>query len=211
MKNKAKQEGFTLIEQLITLALGALLMAGIATSVSAITRAQNLTQDYGNLHESLSFITSSLARSTRGAENVNATSSNTQLSIIKTSSPKKATQSCLAKKMQQNFTETYSLVDNNLVCEVEYATGGSTVNQSEVIAFGVKDLSFECAEYKAKEEVDFKECEETTLGKVIAVRVELILDKNEFLEIEKDFEYNSTFYLRSKHDNKIKNNKNIKY
>lgn len=206
MKNKAKQEGFTLIEQLITLALGALLMAGIATSVSAITRAQNLTQDYGNLYESLSFITSSLARSTRGAEKVNATSSNTQLSITINSNADRKTQSCLAKKMQQNFTETYSLVGNNLVCEVEYATGGSTVNQSEVIAFGVKDLSFECAESVSGTDklIEFKACEETTLDKVIAVRVELILDKNEFLEIEKDFEYNSTYYLRSNHDAEMK-------
>lgn len=198
MKNKAKQEGFTLIEQLITLALGALLMAGIATSVSAITRAQNLTQDYGNLHESLSFITSSLARSTRGAEEVNATSSNAQLSIKINSNADRETQSCLAKKMQQNFTETYSLVDNNLVCEVEYVTGGSTVSYSEVIAFGVKDLSFECAKSTDKL-IEFKACEEVVLDYVIAVRAELILDKKEFLEIEKDFEYNSTFYLRSKH------------
>ena len=206
MKNKAKQEGFTLVELLITLALGALLMAGIATSVSAITRVQNLTQDYGNLYESLSFIASSLARSTRGAEKVNATSSNTQLSITINSNADRETQSCLAKKMQQNFTETYSLVDNKLVCEVEYATGGSTVNQSEVIAFGVKDLSFECAESVSGTDklIEFKACEETTLDEVIAVRVELILDKKEFLEIEKDFEYNSTFYLRSKYTTKVK-------
>src|SRR5690554_7960495 len=97
VKAKAGQQGFTLVEQLIALALGALLMAGIATSVSAITRAQNLTQDYGNLHESLSFVTSSLARSTRNAEKVNATSSNTQLSITINISPQNKIQSCLAK------------------------------------------------------------------------------------------------------------------
>ena len=206
MKNKAKQEGFTLIEQLITLALGALLMAGIATSVSAITRAQNLTQDYGNLYESLSFITSSLARSTRGAEKVNATSSNTQLSITINSNADRETQSCLAKKMQQNFTETYSLVDNKLVCEVEYATGGSTVSHSEVIAFGVTKLNLECAKIEIGTDklIEFKACEEVVLADVIAVRAELILDKKEFLEIEKDFEYNSTFYLRSKYTTKVK-------
>src|SRR5690554_3332343 len=176
-------------------------MAGIATSVSAITRAQNLTQDYGNLHESLSFITSSLARSTRNAEKVNATSSNTQLSITINSTADKKTQSCLAKKMQQRFTETYSLVDNNLVCEVEHTTGGSTA-QSEVIAFGVKDLSFKCAEKASGTDnlIEFKACEETTLGNVIAVRAGLVLDKTEFLEIEKDFNYSTTVYMRSKHN-----------
>lgn len=205
MKNKAKEQGFTLIEQLIALALGALLMAGIATSVSAITRAQNLTQDYGNLHESLSFITSSLARSTRGAEKVNATSSNAQLSITINSNADRETQSCLAKKMQQNFTETYSLVDNNLVCEVEYATGGSTVNQSEVIAFGINSLSFDCAVFDENDKdkkVEFEPCEEVLLADVIAVRANLILDRNKFLEIKQDFEYSATTYLRAAHHKK---------
>lgn len=199
---KNNQKGFTLVEQLITLALGALLMAGIATSVSAITRAQNLTQDYGNLQESLGFITSTQRRSARHAEAVKTGSNNKLLSFeIKPSSGKEI-KSCLAKGMQQNFTETYSLVDNNLVCEVEHAAGGSTI-QSEVIAFGVKNLSFECAEYKEEVEVEFKACEETTLGKVIAVRAEITLDKKEFLEIEKDFNYSTTVYMRLKHNNLI--------
>lgn len=203
--NKAKQQGFTLIEQLIVLALGALLMAGIASSVSAITRAQNLTQDYGDLQETLSFITATLTRSARAADDVNIATKNHQFSISTKANNEEKRKSCLAEEMTETYTETYSLVGNNLVCEVALGADSTTTKKSEVLVFGVSHLNFECAEYQPSEEVEFKKCEEVPLDKVIAVRTNLTLEKNNFLETKQDFEYSATTYLRAAHHKKIQN------
>jgi|SRR5690554_1044876 len=205
VKAKAGQQGFTLVEQLITLALGALLMAGIATSVSAITRAQNLTRDYGNLQETLSFITTTLARSARSAASVESTIKNSKLSIFTDSSDDKSSTSCLAKEMTEPYTETFSLKNNNLVCEVKV---GENLPSSEVIAFGINSLSFDCAVFDENDKdkkVEFEPCEEVLLADVIAVRANLILDRNKFLEIKQDFEYSATTYLRAAHHKKVQN------
>jgi len=199
---KAYQQGFTLIEQLVTLALSALLMAGIATSVAAITQAQNLTRDYGNLQETLSFVNSSLARSVRVAEKVKSKTNNKLLSI-EIKNPEAADINCLAKEMTQGYSENYLIINNNLVCEVELIKGGSLIKESEVIAFGVSDLSFDCAEYLKAREVVFEECGKNALNNIIAVRVNLTLDRKYFLEIKKDFKYSGTFYFRLKHNDLI--------
>lgn len=202
MKNS--QKGFTLIEQLITLALGAVLMAGIATSISAITRAQNLTRDYGNLQETLNFVTATLVRSARTAEQVinitNAETSNQQLSFKH--KVEKNLKNCLAEEPAVPYYETYSIKNNNLVCEVNEAES----IKSEVIAFGVSKLSFKCAEYNPTSEVEYKECEEANLKNMIAIETELFLSANRFLKLDKDFEHVFILNLRDHFNDDCKGN-----
>lgn len=201
---KLSQQGFTLIEQLITLALGALLMAGIASSVIAITKTQNLTRDYGNLQETLSFVTATLTRSARTAKEITTNINTNQISFEQ----EKEIQSCLASKHDKKYYETYLIENSNLVCKVKEVGGNPAIEISEVLVFGLVDFYFKCALFNKDRPVEFIDCKDFDVSEVIAVKFNLKLDKKQLLEIEKDFDYSYVAYLRNKNNYFINNRDN---
>jgi len=211
MKNSRNQQrGFSLVEMLVALALGALMMAGIASSFSAITQAQQLTRDYEQVQETLRFTTSLISRSLRTAEKLvdkpadNAPTDNNQFSVLRQGRHDRRScngQTPLPEEVL--FYETYYLNDSNqLVCEVTRESGGpQDWEGSEVIAYGIESFSLECLEYSDTDELtesDYVACDGATHAEVIALKITLEFDTGEFMRLESYPDHTFTATLRSR-------------
>lgn len=202
------QKGFTLVEQLLALGLGALLLVGVASSITAISRAQNLIRDYSHVQEALNFATSSLTRSARTANQVGIYEDNINnesgLLFNKYLSGGNESKTCIDKEADFSYIEIYSIKNNNLVCEVLKGEGDYDWEGNEVLVYGVSDFKFKCAKYDSSNKIEFLSCDSIVDDDdIIAVQVDLILDTNYFLEITENINHSFTIYLTSLHQNLI--------
>ncbi|MBE0505726.1 MAG: prepilin-type N-terminal cleavage/methylation domain-containing protein [Marinospirillum sp.] len=196
-----RQQGFTLIELLVALAIGALLLMGIASSIAAITQAQNLTRDYEQVQETLRFTTSLISRSLRTAEVLandtanNATTTNNQLSVKRMGAAGRL--SCIGEEPSEGveFFETYyqPAGTNHLACRV-----GAT---TEIIAYDISSFELKCLIYHHVDQqmlAHYEDCAGATHAEVIAVRVKLAFDATEFRRLEGYSDHVFTATLRSR-------------
>lgn len=209
---KHAQKGFTLIELLISLGIGALFLAGLASSMAAIAHAQNLTRDYEQVQETLRFTTRLMARSLRTADNLDIKPAAISVASTKHFTVKREAKSdlvvCNGKLVPApaKFHETYYQPDgtNKLVCQVTNIEA-SSVNWegAETIAYGIDGFELECLGYDSKEQLtqtDYKSCESVTiteLNKVIAVKITLKFDAAEFKALTHHPEHIFTVALRT--------------
>ncbi|WP_114417331.1 PilW family protein [Marinospirillum perlucidum] len=193
MKSLPSQQGFTLVEMLIALGLGALLMAGLASSMGAITRSQSLAQDYEQVQETLRFTTSLMSRSLRTAEelvNITGVAETTanQFSVLRQNTSDRY--SCNGDQPTGPFYETYYRVaaSNQLVCLVTAEDGGTyDWEGSEILARGISGFSLTCLEYDASGEqvaADYEACTGVTHSSVIALDLSLSFAASYFNELD---------------------------
>ncbi|WP_404420082.1 type II secretion system protein J [Marinospirillum sp.] len=209
MKSRQTNHGFSLVEMLVALALGALMMAGIASSFTAITQAQQLTRDYEQVQETLRFTTSLISRSLRTAEKLVdetgvAETSNNRFSVERENAADR--RSCNGQTPTENFYETYYLdtASNQLVCRVS-STNGSNPDWAgqEVIAYGIESFNLKCVLYDPRREIteddnDYGPCSGITdHAEVIALKVTLEFDTGEFMQLESYPNHTFTATLRS--------------
>lgn len=187
------QHGFTLVELLVVMAIGALLLTAIVTSFSAILQTQSRVQAYDDLQDTLRFTTALMTRSLRSADRVlEATPSR----LVIQRSTERNTRDCLGHEVAPDdevleWEETFERSGNRLVCSVE----GEHLNngvETEILAYAVSELNFSCAPYNTAGQTpldsfnadyvpcsDFSDEEE----RIIAVRARLrinFLDQEEF-------------------------------
>lgn len=172
-----RQQGFTLVELLVVMAIGTLLLTAIVTSFSAILQTQSRVQGYEEVQETLRFTTALMTQSLRRAEVTEV--SDTSLTIKRTSAG--STRDCLGNEVENNggdWEETFTKVGSTLVCEVDgdHLTGVV----SEAVAYEVESLVFECAPYINDSPVDFDDCGtfSSEVHRIIAVRtnIEIAMD-----------------------------------
>lgn len=204
------QKGFTLVEQLLAIGLGALLLVGVASSITAISRAQNLIRDYSHVQEALNFATSSLGRSARTANQVKVYEDNiTNESGLLFNAyflEGNNSKTCIDKEADNTYVEIYSIENNNLVCEVITSEGDYDWEGKEILVYGVSDFKFKCAKYDPNNKIEFSACESMVDDDdIIAVQVDLILDTNYLLEITENINHRFAIYLTRVHQNLINN------
>lgn len=207
---KYRHQGFTLIEMLVALALGALMMAGIAASFSAITQTQNLTRDYEQIQETLRFTTSLISRSLRTADMLvhdpteNAPTDTNQFSVQRIGDNERRSCNGQTPDTDTEFYETYyqPTGSNQLACRVS-STDGSSPDWAgtEVIAYGIENFSLQCLLYDDSDELteaEYVSCDGVVHDAVIAVKITLQFDAGEFARLESYPNHIFTATLRSR-------------
>ncbi|SFC37463.1 prepilin-type N-terminal cleavage/methylation domain-containing protein [Marinospirillum celere] len=208
MQSKNLQQGFTLIEMLVALALGALMMTGIAASFSAMTQTQSLTRDYEQIQETLRFTTSLISRSLRTAEELvnepddNAPTDANQFSVRRVGDDER--RSCNGQTPDAEFYETYyqPAGTNQLACRVSRVEGTQqSWEGEEVIAYGISSFNLTCLAYSHEDEqrnTDYDACSDVDPAQVIAVKFMLTFDSSEFRRLESYPEHRFIATLRSR-------------
>lgn len=203
-----KQQGFTLVELLVAMAIGALLLMGIASSIAAITQAQNLTRDYEQVQETLRFTTTLISRSLRTAEELvnettsNAATTNNQLSLKRNPSPGRL--ACNGEEPDADFYETYFQPANTsqLACRVA-STDSSTPSWEgeEIIAYGISNFSVKCLIYDHSKQLmkdDYDPCAGVSHDRVAAIRITVSFDNTTFKKLNTYPDHVFTATLRSR-------------
>lgn len=203
------QQGFTLIELLVALAIGALLLAGLASSMAAITQAQNLTRDYEQVQETLRFTTNLISRSLRTADELvndaanHAATTNNQLSVKRVGAADRLACNGEVPDADVEFYETYfqPANTNHLACRVA-STDGSTPSWvgTEIIAYGISTFQLSCLTYDnaaVRMKGDFVSCVGVSHQDVIATRVTLSFDNTAFKRLDSYPDHIFTATLRS--------------
>lgn len=189
------QQGFTLVELLVVMAIGALLLTAIVTSFSAILQTQSRVQGYEEVQETLRFTTALMTQSLRRAEVTEV--SDTSLTIKRTSAG--STRDCLGNEVENNeydWEETFTTVGRTLVCEVDGDHLPDVV--SEVVAYEVESLSFQCAPYINTAPAVFDACGNFSgaVHRIIAVQINIELSLDATQTGLNDFEHIFTITLR---------------
>ncbi|SFX32624.1 PilW family protein [Marinospirillum alkaliphilum] len=175
--NAKPQQGFTLVELLVALAVGALLLTGIASSIAAITRAQTTVRAYEDIQETLRFASGMMQRSIRAAQQV-ASVSATQVTLSRVSGGNTLDCHGATRAANATWTETYLINSNNLECRLDNDTSGV------IVAFGVSALALECALHSSAAYdssdwedgiIEYESCGSVTAGNVIGLNATLTL------------------------------------
>ncbi|MDR9468853.1 prepilin-type N-terminal cleavage/methylation domain-containing protein [Marinospirillum sp.] len=208
MESRQANQGFSLVEMLVALALGALMMAGIASSFTAITQAQQLTRDYEQVQETLRFTTAMISRSLRTAEHLANTTDNTQLVIQREGDGERV--ACNGQKPSSDFDEIYSLIGSDLQCEVVANSGSSSWEGTVILAYGIENIGLECMTFDNIDERNFRLASASPPGQlvgcgdsglnhseVIAVQITIKFDTTEFMQLEGYPSHTFTATLRS--------------
>lgn len=139
-KQHSSQSGFSLIELMIAMALSLLLILGIATIFSSLKNTSAYSQQLENTQEVLRFTNSIFSRAVHRANDMESTDGNTltltfNLDNLDTG---ESFSNCLGDSMTSQYKESYSLVGNELSCEVYTTspTGSPTAIGTNIDALG---------------------------------------------------------------------------
>lgn len=126
------QRGFTLVELMISLAISAFLMSGIAFAYSALSQSVDTSKELENAQEVLRYssevFTRSLKQTRRTPDSPNANTIVVQQETL-------GSTACNSSKPTVPFSETFTLVDNQLRCRVN-------AGDEEVLLTGLQDISY---------------------------------------------------------------------
>ena len=126
------QRGFTLVELMISLAISAFLMSGIAFAYSALSQSVDTSKELENAQEVLRYSSEVLTRSLKQTKTTpNTPNANT----IVVQQETLGSTACNSSKPAVPFSETFTLVDNQLRCRVN-------AGDEEVLLTGLQDISY---------------------------------------------------------------------
>ena len=204
-----RQQGFTLIELLVTLVIGMVLLLALGASLTAITRSQQLVDDYEQIQETLRFTTAVMSRGLRSSQGILETSSTGQetsdnrLVIQRSATTDNQRTACNGALKDEDFEEIYSITEQGrLLCTVVASQSSPPVT----LAYGLESLDFECMLYDATEERDFSDSGDLQncgsvnadeFDRVIAVRININLDSAEMKRLGADVEHSFIVTLRN--------------
>lgn len=201
-----QQKGFSLIEMLVTLLLGAILMLALANTMSAVSRSQGLIDDYERIQETLRFTTSIISRSLRTAEHLTSATNNNQLVVKREGDGERV--ACNGEKPKDSsdpdnkviFHEIYSLNGSNLQCVVEAESGNPAWEGAVTLAYGIQSLGFACMPYHANDERDFSTNLPCTIdqGNIVAVQVSITFNTSEFIQLKDSYTHSFVTTLRTR-------------
>ena len=126
------QRGFTLVELMISLAISAFLMSGIAFAYSALSQSVDTSKELENAQEVLRYSSEVFTRSLKQTKTTpNTPNANT----IVVQQETLGSTACNSSKPAVPFSETFTLVDNQLRCRVN-------AGDEEVLLTGLQDISY---------------------------------------------------------------------
>ena len=126
------QCGFTLVELMISLAISAFLMSGIAFAYSALSQSVDTSKELENAQEVLRYSSEVFTRSLKQTKTTpNTPNANT----IVVQQETLGSTACNSSKPAVPFSETFTLVDNQLRCRVN-------AGDEEVLLTGLQDISY---------------------------------------------------------------------
>lgn len=124
--------GFTLVELMISLAISAFLMSGIAFAYSALSQSVDTSKELENAQEVLRYSSEVFTRSLKQT----ITTPNTpNANTIVVQQETLGSTACNSSKPAVPFSETFTLVDNQLRCRVN-------AGDEEVLLTGLQDISY---------------------------------------------------------------------
>lgn len=124
--------GFTLVELMISLAISAFLMSGIAFAYSALSQSVDTSKELENAQEVLRYSSEVFTRSLKQTKTTpNTPNANT----IVVQQETLGSTACNSSKPAVPFSETFTLVDNQLRCRVN-------AGDEEVLLTGLQDISY---------------------------------------------------------------------
>lgn len=130
MKNNL--DGFTLVELLVALAVSSFLMAGISLVYSALSESVDTSKELENAQEVLRYSSEVFTRSLKQTKSMPLLPDASTIFVVQDTSGATA---CNGTKPAVPFSETFTLVDNKLRCQVN---GGV----EQVLLTGVQDISY---------------------------------------------------------------------
>ena len=142
----ARNGGFTLIEVLIALLLGALVIGGVATVFLSSQQTYLRLSDYNNAQEAFRYASHTITRVTRGAAAI-APSGENSLVVELRPDGGGTNRNCLGQPITGQEFNRFCISNDNLVCEVSnnVIPPGSQCPDGAVLVQGVDTLDFEYA------------------------------------------------------------------
>lgn len=129
---KYVKNGFTLVEVMVALAVSSFLMAGISFVYIALSESVETSKEFENAQEVLRYssevFTRSLKQTRRTPDSPNANTIVVQQETL-------GSTACNSSKPTVPFSETFTLVDNQLRCRVN-------AGDEEVLLTGLQDISY---------------------------------------------------------------------
>lgn len=117
-----QQSGYTLLEMLVAMTIGLILLAGVAMSYSAIKSTIRTTQELSNVQEVIRYTSQVFTRSAKqtvAAPVVSADALTIQFSQLAN------VLSCQGTTPAADYTETYTLTDGFLTCDIGDGNGAT--------------------------------------------------------------------------------------
>lgn len=124
--------GFTLVELMVSLAISAFLMSGIAFAYSALSQSVDTSKELENAQEVLRYSSEVFTRSLKQTK---TTPNTPNINTIVVQQETTGSTACNSSKPAVPFSETFTLVDNQLRCRVN-------AGDEEVLLTGLQDISY---------------------------------------------------------------------
>ncbi len=152
MNVPARQQGLTLVELMIALLIGLIIMGGVYTVTISSIKAIKAKNELDDAQDSFRFLSSTLGRIIRNAENVDAASTDSSLKIVMSRGSERP--DCLGNEGAATVNNTFVIVDGKLMCD---NGGGNTelVRNLDSISFsyGAPSANKWVESYKAAADV----------------------------------------------------------
>lgn len=126
------QQGFTLIELLVAMAVSAFLMAGISFVYVALSQSVDTSKELENAQEVLRYSSEVFTRSLKQTQDFPSLPNATSIVVEQVTVGSTA---CDGSKPVVPFTETFTLVDNQLRCQVN-------ADIERVLLTGIEDIGY---------------------------------------------------------------------
>lgn len=141
-KQHNSQSGFSLIELMIAMALSLLLILGIATIFSSLKNTSAYSQQLENTQEVLRFTNSIFSRAVHRADDISGGSTLTLTFNLDNLDINEKFIDCRGeeKELNEKYTETYSLENNELICTTKIDS--TSVEAISAIGVNIEALSF---------------------------------------------------------------------
>lgn len=141
-KNFGSQSGFSLIELMIAMSLSLLLILGIATVFSSLKNTSSYSQQLENTQEVLRFTNSTFSRAVHRADEMSGGSTLTLTFNLDNLDTDEKFIDCRGeeKGLNEKYTETYSLENNELICTTKIDS--TSVEVFSAIGSNIEALSF---------------------------------------------------------------------
>lgn len=111
---KTSQQGFTLIELMISLLIGLFLMGGVISAFVVNQQTVNKKRDLDNTQEALRFSANTVSRIVRQADSISNTSTGTRLVVTFTGAA--GLKNCLGQVLAGVQTNTFTYSNNQFLC-----------------------------------------------------------------------------------------------